>query len=175
MLCQRLKSVALVSPSSKRGERGTTLIELLVVLAIVSVLAVTALPFAEVAVQRRKETELRDTLREVRMAIDAFHIDWRDEEIPADDAIVSQNGFPVTLSVLVTGLEGPGPDGGLKRYLRRLPENPFADADQPQDAHWDLLGYTDPVDAASWNGEDVYDLRPNTDRKGLDGTEIATW
>ena len=162
------------SKRKRAGDAGTTLVELLVVLAIVSVLALTALPFAETAAQRKKEVELRETLRIVRTAIDAFHADWEEQEIAAEDA-ASPSGYPLTLEVLVEGVEGPGPEGGFKRYLRRLPRNPFADADAPLEAQWVLLGYTDPPGTGEWNGEDVYDIAPRTRKTALDGTEIRDW
>ena len=160
--------------SSARGQKGTTLVELLVVLAILSILAVTALPFAEHALQRQKEADLRQSLREVRTAIDAFHADWKDGLIGADNDGASENGYPVDFDVLVDGVKDTSPEGALLRYLRRVPDNPFAKGGDIAD-QWLLLGYADKPDAQEWNGEDLYDLRAITDRVALDGTRINEW
>ncbi|NNF24152.1 MAG: type II secretion system protein [Rhodobacteraceae bacterium] len=161
------------SRSSRPGDRGATLAELLVVLVIVSILAVVTVPMAETSVQRRKEVALRETLRDVRSAIDRFHADWEAEVIAEGDPATSEDGWPVQLSVLVEGVEDT--EGKRRRYLRQLPRNPFApDAAEPQDA-WRILGYADPPDALVWNGTDVYDLRPRSEKTALDGTEIADW
>ncbi len=155
------------------SERGTTLVEMLVVLVIVSLLAVTAIPFAEAAFQRQKELDLRETLRTTRRAIDAFHADWEAGRIAEDAAETSEHGYPVTLQVLVDGLELETGEGErvFRRYLRRLPENPFA---RPAETDWRLIGY-DQRGEGGWNGEDVYDLRPAVRREGLDGSQIADW
>ena len=159
------------SSSARRAERGVTLAELLVVLAILSILAAIAVPFAETAVLRGKEHALRAMLRDVRTAIDRFHDDWRAGDFEDGTGGISDNGYPAELVLLVEGLADK--DGAPKRYLRKLPENPFAprDSDEP----WLYLGYSDPPDTRVWNGEDIYDLRAVTDRTGLDGTAIADW
>lgn len=159
------------------GERGATLTELLVVLVIVSILAVTAVPLAEKSYQRRKEFALQDTLRTVRTAIDAFHQDWTDGRFDEDAAGVSENGYPETLGVLVEGMEITIEEGDTRqrRYLRRLPENPFASTDADVTGQWRLIGYAQAGSGGTWNREDVYDLRARTDKEGLDGTAIADW
>lgn len=169
--CREMSSCApRGSSSASAGERGVTLAELLVVLAILSILAAVAVPFAETAVERRKEQALRASLREVRTAIDRFHDDWRAGVFADDIEGISENGFPVELALLVEGLEDI--DGGPKRYLRRVPENPFAPSGA---AEWLYLGYADPPDATIWNQEDIYDIRAITGRTALDGSEISDW
>ncbi|PUB17049.1 type II secretion system protein [Yoonia sediminilitoris] len=156
---------------SRSKDRGATLAELLVVLVIIGVLAVVTVPIAETAVQREKEMALRETLRDVRTALDAFNADFRAEEI--SEAAASENGWPPTLEVLITGVEGT--DGRTRRYLRSLPRNPFARQNRGLEEQWRVLGYTDPPDAEIWNGVDIYDIRPRTDKTALDGTQIADW
>lgn len=156
-------------------DRGATLAELLVVLVIVSVLAVVALPMAETTLQRRNEIALRETLRDVRTAIDRFHSDWRDGAMNEDAEDVSENGFPVSLAVLVTGVAAAEEEDPALRYLRRMPTNPFSSPDGRLEQQWRFIGYAQDVGERRWNEEDVYDLRPITDRKGLDGSDISDW
>lgn len=160
---------------SDRRDSGTTLVEMLVVLAIVSILAVTAIPFAENANQRRREYDLRESLRIVRSAIDAFHADWQSGDVGRTSPAASENGYPVTLQVLVRGVAGSGADVGKMRYLRRIPENPFTKGTLEINAQWLYLGYEDAPDAVRWNGKDVYDLRAQTDTTALDGSQISDW
>ena len=158
-----------------RGERGATLAELLVVLVVVSVLAVVALPMAETTLQRRKEIALRETLRDVRTGIDRFHMDWRAGAMNEDAEGVSENGYPETLEVLVTGVEAAEEEDPALRYLRRLPENPFSRQDSRLDQQWRFIGYTQDLGDRRWNEEDVFDLRPLSDRTALDGSSISDW
>ena len=62
-----------------RSQRGLTLIELVCCSAIILVLAGAAVPVANTWVKRRKELELRQALREIRIAIDKFQ--WDAEHI----------------------------------------------------------------------------------------------
>ena len=119
-------------PPEARDDAGTTLVELLVVLAIVSILAVVAIPMAETVVQRRAELELREALRTTRRAIDAFHDDWAAERMAEDEEAASGAGYPVTVEALVAGVELATDPPERRRYLRRLPENPFGGRVEPQ-------------------------------------------
>lgn len=56
-------------------QSGFTLIELVVTLVVLSVLALGTIPLMQNAVRRQKEQRLRETLREIRQAIDEFHRD----------------------------------------------------------------------------------------------------
>ena len=134
--------------NSKGRPHGLTLVELLVTLAILSVLAAAALPYAELTVRRDKELELRRALREVRGAVDAFHDDWAAGRISHGDDLASPDGYPRKLQVLVDGADTGRAGGGKRRYLRRVPSDPFAEkATAERAAQWVIRGYQDAPDA----------------------------
>ncbi len=162
-----------VSWCSSRVARGLTLIELLVTLAILSILAMAALPYAEVTVKRAKELELRRALREMRTAIDRFHEDWSSGAIPRQSEAASDDGYPKTLLVLVEGVDTGKAKKGLRRYLRRIPTDPFA-ADGVGE-QWVLRSYQDEVDTVVWSGQDVYDIRSDSTVSALNGTQYHEW
>lgn len=58
-----------------RKQTGFTLVELVVTLVILSVLALGTIPLVQNSVRRQKEQRLRETLREIRSAIDEFKRD----------------------------------------------------------------------------------------------------
>ncbi len=162
----------------------------MVVLAILSLLATMAAPYATKSFRRDKEIQLRETLRTVRMAIDQFHADM--ESTPADKkgaSSSSTNGYPVSLQVLIDGIEKGGENNQKKRkrYLRSLPVNPFAAPGAPLDVQWRFVSSQSeaPVVATSSYGatlaetqtskKDIYDLHPKTAAVALDGTRYADW
>jgi len=55
--------------------RGFTLIELVMTITVMTVLTLGVLPLMKVSVKRQKEQQLRDALRQMRIAIDEFHRD----------------------------------------------------------------------------------------------------
>src|SRR4030067_2832047 len=165
----RCEPHALLSNSSKPA-RGLTLIELLVTLVILSILAAAALPYAELTVRRGKELELRRALREMRTAVDGFHEDWGAGRISKLHDAVSEDGYPKTLQVLVDGAETSGAKGGKRRYLRRIPRDPFSDAAKPPEEQRVLRGYQDELDTRVWGGKDVYDVHTAAENIAIDGT-----
>jgi general secretion pathway protein G len=60
---------------STNGRRGFTLIELVITVTVLSILTLGVVPLMKLSVKRQKEQQLRDTLRQIRMAIDEFHRD----------------------------------------------------------------------------------------------------
>jgi general secretion pathway protein G len=56
-------------------QRGFSLIELVITITVLSIMTMGVLPLVKVAVKRQREQQLRDTLRQIRMAIDEFHRD----------------------------------------------------------------------------------------------------
>jgi general secretion pathway protein G len=162
--------------TSTKGQSGLTLVELLVVLVVLSILAAAALPFAEVTIQRNKEYELKRALREIRTAIDEFHTDWVNGKISHTGDEASANGYPVSLDVLVQGVELAGGSSGRRYYLRRIPPDPFADQEIPPSKQWVQRGYTDASDSViSWGGEDVYDVYSASEQEALNGTMLKDW
>lgn len=154
---------------------GFSLIELLVTLMILSILATAALPFVETTVIRSKELELRSSLREVRTAIDNMHDDWVAGKISKTNTNVSEDGYPRTLQILVEGIESSDAKGKKRRYLRRIPRDPFAEQDKSSQDDWKIRGYQDDVDSTVWKRGDVYDVSSLSDRTALDGTRYKDW
>lgn len=60
---------------SRNIENGFTLFELIVTLSVLGILVMGTIPLAQNAVKRQKEIKLRETLRQVRAAIDEFKRD----------------------------------------------------------------------------------------------------
>jgi general secretion pathway protein G len=146
--------------------RGFTLIELLITVTILALLASVALPLAELAVQRGKEKELRQSLREIREAIDAYKhaADEGRVERPAD-----ASGYPPTLAALADGVPDKKKTDGSKLYfLRRVPRDPMGDAD------WGLRSYASSAQDPQ-PGKDVYDVYSRSEDTGLNGVPYKQW
>jgi general secretion pathway protein G len=65
----------LKSHVSKRSAGGFTLFELVVTLTVLAILVMGTIPIAQNAVKRQREMRLRETLRQIRNAIDEFKRD----------------------------------------------------------------------------------------------------
>lgn len=154
---------------------GLTLIELLVTLVIVSILAGAALPFAETVTKREKEIELRRALRDVRSALDRFNEDWQAGRIPKISEGVSEDGYPRSLHILVTGIDSGDVRGKRLKYLRKIPRDPFGDQKLEPEQQWVLRGYQDDLDSIVWGKKDVYDIKSASEARGLDGTPVREW
>lgn len=155
--------------------KGFSLIELLVTLMILSILATAALPFVETTVVRSKELDLHSSLREVRIAIDNFHDDWVTGKISKTNSNVSEDGYPRTLQILVDGVEGSDAKGKKRRYLRRIPRDPFAEQDKSPLEDWRVRGYQDEMESTVWGRGDVYDIQSMSGKTALDGTLYKNW
>ena len=59
----------------KKTAQGFTLLELVITLFILAILTLGVMPLVQSAVQRQREQQLREALREMRGAIDQFHRD----------------------------------------------------------------------------------------------------
>lgn len=158
--------------SSLVAEKGLTLLELLIALVIMSVLASAVLPFSEVAVRRGKEIELQNALRMIRTAIDEYKKSF-DKAVQDNKIIKSdkETGYPRQLEDLVVGSNFGGTYPYNKRFLRRIPKDPFDREEQG----WGFRSYADDPDSGTWGGEDVYDVFSQSGGVALDGSYYEDW
>ncbi len=61
------------SAISNRRSRGFSLIELMITVSVLAILTMGVIPLVQVTVKRQKEQQLRESLRQMREAIDQFH------------------------------------------------------------------------------------------------------
>jgi general secretion pathway protein G len=61
--------------SAMPKQSGFTLIELVMTITIMTILTLGVMPLVKLSVKRQREQQLRDTLRQMRTAIDEFHRD----------------------------------------------------------------------------------------------------
>jgi|SRR4051794_17414748 general secretion pathway protein G len=83
-----------------KNERGFSLIELMITVTVLTILTMGVLPLVKISVKRQKEQQLRETLRQIRTAIDEFHRD--------------------TVGMVCTGVAlppGQVPPGGGSQYI----------------------------------------------------------
>jgi general secretion pathway protein G len=160
--------------SSKLRTRGFTIIELVVTVAIVALLASAVIPSAQLVYQRERESELRDAVRTIRDAIDAYKRAYDQGHIKRE---VDKTGYPSDLQTLVDGVDDiRSPKDGVKIYfLRRVPRDPFWPDPQAAAADtWGLRSYASPVEDPQ-PGDDVYDVYSRSTRTGLNGIPYREW
>jgi general secretion pathway protein G len=131
--------------TNQRQDAGFTLVELMIVMAIIGVLSMIAVPSYIQAIRHAREAVLREDLRTMRSAIDAYTMD--------------KQKAPQSLDDLIT-------DG----YLKSLPKDPMTDstttwqADSSDDMH--SLDQTDPG---------IDDVHSGSDQTGSDDQPYNTW
>lgn len=145
-------------------------------LSILSILAAVILPSAQLVSKRNKEIELRRNLRTIRNAIDDYRKSY-DKAIEGKQKIGSLNksGYPESLEKLMEGDDFGGAAPEKKRFLRRIPPDPFVDKNTAPAPGWGLRSYADKPDSSTWGGEDVYDVYSLSDETAIDGTKYKDW
>lgn len=149
-------------------QRGLSLVELIVAFTILMMLSGMAVPLARYKVRREREKELRIALREIRQAIDKYKDD-------ADTGKLGQlkmgtDGYPETLEALVEGVKMAGEVDKKKKYLRRLPRDPFTGT-----TDWGKRSMQDDPKSQAWGGQHVFDVYTKTMEKAPDGTSYSEW
>jgi len=151
-----------------RSQRGLTLVELIVAATLLSILSLVAMPLARVQLKRERERELRQSLREIRTAIDRFK-DASDRGLV--QVRLDTEGYPPDLEVLVEGVPlVNSPDGKRLKLLRRIPRDPMTNS-----TDWGLRSYQDPPDSLSFGGQNVFDVYSRSLGTALDGSKYSEW
>jgi general secretion pathway protein G len=154
-------------------EKGFSYIEIVFTVAILALLATAAMPYAELAVTRKKETELKRNLRDIRTAIDAYKKAADEGRITR---LVDQSGYPRTLDELVDGVEDIKDPKKRKIYfLRRLPKDPmFPNQNKLPALTWGQRSYaSDPK--FPQQGIDVFDIYSLSQQQGINGVPYNRW
>ncbi len=156
------------------AQSGFTLLEMVVTLTIMSVLAGASYPLLRNSIIREREIELRQSLREIRQAIDAYK---RFSDISGGTAIPIQfrtkTGYPKELKMLAEGFVPAnvvGTEAAKVRFLRRLPDDPMT-----EDEEWGYRSSQDEPDSTAWSGEDIFDVYTKSDGVALNGTKYRDW
>ncbi|MBC7364395.1 MAG: type II secretion system protein [Candidatus Aminicenantes bacterium] len=162
---------------SSPRKKGFTLLEMVVTLTILSLLTAVAVPFIETTVKREKEIALRESLRQLRQAIDEYKRLADQKKIKVEE---DSYGYPPDLETLVRGVEIEEevnlPSGGkttrkvLVRFLRKIPLDPMTGT-----YDWGLRSYQDDPDSETWGGQNVYDVYTRSQATALDGTKYRDW
>ena len=152
---------------------GFTLIELLMTLAIMGTLVLVAVPAAQVAMQREKESELHRSLIQIREALDAYKRAVDQGRIPAK---AGESGYPHTLDELVAGVPDlRSPTRKSLFFLRSLPRDPMVAAPSASAAEtWGLRSYASSSEEPQ-EGDDVFDVYSKSAKTGLNGVPYHRW
>ena len=152
---------------SLTSKRGFTLIELIATITILSILVGISLPLARNSLKRDRERELRENLREIRLAIDRYKeaSDLGKIEVPTDT-----EGYPQSLEALVDGVQLLGQAGKNIKFLRKIPTDPMTNS-----TDWGMRSYQDEPTSQSWGGQNVFDVYTKSDGIAFDQTRYKDW
>lgn len=154
--------------------RGFTLIEMLVTVAIVGLLASISVPMLELVSRRNNEQNLREALRQIRTALDAY------KQAVDEGRVVEESkgsGYPPSLDVLVNGVvDAKSPNKSQKIFfLRRIPNDPFLmESSDGTTAGWGVRSYASPQGNPQ-PGIDVFDVYSRAEGVGLNGIAYKDW
>lgn len=155
------------------NRQGFTLIELVIVMAILAILASAIAPLGHIAKKRSMELELKQNLRLIRNALDAYKKAYDEKKIENE---IGVSGYPKNLRELVEGVKDvKDSEGRMIYFLRRIPKDPMnRDEFLAPEETWEIRSYESEPDDFS-GGDDVYDIRSTSDEIALDGTPYKEW
>ena len=130
---------------SRKQDAGFTLMELMIVMMIIGVLATLAIPSFVGAVKSAKEAVLKEDLRVMRSAIDAYTMDKQKAPQSLDDLV--QDG-----------------------YLKVIPEDPMTHA---RDS-W-VTDTSDSLHTLDQTEPGIDDVHSGSQETGTDGQPYSTW
>lgn len=158
---------------TRRRPQGFTLIEMLVTVTIVGLLSTIAFPMLELAAKRSHEQELRESLRQIRTALDNY------KQAVDEGRVIEEtkgSGYPTSLDVLVNGVVDAKSPGKSDRiyFLRRIPPDPFAPESGAPGGGWGLRSYASSAENPQ-PGADVFDVYSRSEGTGLNGVAYRQW
>jgi general secretion pathway protein G len=133
------------SRTRRRSEYGFTLIELMIVMVIIGILAAIAVPMYVQSVRHAKEAVLREDLRTLRSAIDAYTVD--------------KQKAPQTLDDLV--------EAG---YIKSMPKDPFTNRTDT----W-VPGQDDTLQSLDQTEPGINDVHSGAQEVSSDGSAYSSW
>lgn len=150
---------------------GFSLLELIITLAILSILVAAVVPLTRNNLKRQREYELKQTLREMRQAIDRYKFDCdRGQFSPLDTGnIQDTHCYPPSLELLVEGVALNG-SPNKRRYLRRTPRDPMTGQEE-----WGTRSVQDDPKSESTDSKNVYDVYSKSNETALNGTKYKDW
>ena len=159
--------------------RGFSYIEMVFSVAMLALLAGVATPYLEKNIQRKKETELRQNLRQIRTAIDAYKAAADAGKIKR---AVGDSGYPPSLESLAEGVDDiTSPNKQKLYFIRRIPADPLFPlsnqeaerAINPADT-WGKRSYASDADYPR-EGADVYDVYSLSTDIAINGVAYCDW
>lgn len=158
--------------------KGFSYVEMVFAVAMLALLAAVATPYLEKNIQRKKELELRQNLRQIRTALDEYKAATDQGKIQKS---IGDSGYPHRLEDLVAGVENiTDPQKKKLRFLRQIPADPM----YPQNLHsgrsinpedtWGKRSYDSDADNPR-EGSDVYDVYSLSADIGMNGIPYGRW
>jgi general secretion pathway protein G len=156
--------------------RGFSYVEMVFAVAMLAMLAAVATPYLEKHIQRQKETELKQNLRQIRNAIDAYKAAYDAGKMLKN---MGASGYPPDLEALVQGVVDASSVEKKKIYfLRRIPADPMYPIAKQQTVSaaqtWGLRSYESDAENPR-EGADVYDVYSLSGEVGLNGVPYREW
>ncbi len=150
---------------------GFSLLELIITLSILSILVAAVVPLTRNNLKRQREYELKQTLREMRQAIDRYKRDAEAGQIsPLDLGLLSDTQYyPKSLDLLTDGVSING-SNNKRRYLRRVMRDPMTGKEE-----WGVRSVQDDPKSDSTDGKNVFDVYSKSNETALNGTKYKDW